>query len=418
LSASAESWSRPADARRATLVVLAALAVFVGSWLVLHHGFYSRTLIIDTPTYQDYGDRMAHGEVPYRDFAVEYPPGALPIFVLPSLLRQKQGDLPGYRRGFEALMLLCGAGVLACMALVLRAVGATPRRAAATLLFAALAPLALGTVILSRFDLWPALLSVAALAALVSGRSRLGCAALGLAVAAKVYPVVLLPLALAYVWKSEGRREALVGGAWCAGVVAACFAPFVALAPGGVWHSVTTQLTRPLQLESLGSSFLLAAHQVAGVHLTLDYSHGSENLAGSTAASFATFSSILQITALIAVWVWFARGPASADRLIRASAAAVCAFMAFGKVFSPQFMIWLLPLVPLVRGRRGLAASGVLGLALVLTQLWFPFRYWDLALHFAAVPSWIVLARDLAVVALLAVLLVPRREAGSRYGSA
>jgi hypothetical protein len=82
------------------------------------------------------------------------------------------------------------------------------------------------------------------------------------------------------------------------------------------------------------------------------------------------------------------------------------AFVALSKVLSPQFLIWLIPLVPLVRGRRGLAASGLLGLALLLTQLWFPIRYWDLV-AFEAVPSWLVLARDLVLLVLLAVLLLP-----------
>ena len=66
--------------------------------------------------------------------------------------------------------------------------------------------------------------------------------------------------------------------------------------------------------------------------------------------------------------------------------------------------------MPLVRGRRGLVASALLGLALVLTQLWFPIRYWDLALHFAAFPSWLVVARDLTLLALLAVLLFREQE--------
>ena len=73
-------------------------------------------------------------------------------------------------------------------------------------------------------------------------------------------------------------------------------------------------------------------------------------------------------------------------------------------------MIWLIPLVPLVRGRRGLVASALLALALLLTQLWFPIRYWDLVLHLKAFPSWAVLARDLTLLALLAVLLVRRPE--------
>jgi hypothetical protein len=81
-----------------------------------------------------------------------------------------------------------------------------------------------------------------------------------------------------------------------------------------------------------------------------------------------------------------------------------------GKVLSPQFLIWLIPLVPLVRGRRGLVASALLAVALVLTQLWFPYRYWDLALHFDAAASWLLLARDLVLLALLVVLVEPTRS--------
>ena len=61
-----------------------------------------------------------------------------------------------------------------------------------------------------------------------------------------------------------------------------------------------------------------------------------------------------------------------------------------------------------MRGRRGLAAAGLLASALVLTQLWFPYRYWQLALHFGALQSWLVLARDLVLVALLLLLALPQ----------
>jgi hypothetical protein len=90
--------------------------------------------------------------------------------------------------------------------------------------------------------------------------------------------------------------------------------------------------------------------------------------------------------------------------MLLACAAALVAFVAFGKVLSPQFLIWLIPVVPLVYGRRGLTASVLLAAALLVTQLWFPYRYWDLALHFGALESWLVLARDLLLVALFAVL--------------
>ena len=121
--------------------------------------------------------------------------------------------------------------------------------------------------------------------------------------------------------------------------------------------------------------------------------------------------SALQILALLGIWALFARGRGGRDELLRASAAVVCAFIALSKVLSPQYLIWLLPLVPLVRGRRGLAASGLLATALVLTQLWFPFRYWELVFSFDPAASWLVLARDVVLLGLLALLAWPQGRA-------
>ena len=81
-------------------------------------------------------------------------------------------------------------------------------------------------------------------------------------------------------------------------------------------------------------------------------------------------------------------------------------------MLSPQFLIWLVPVVPLVGGLRGLRASLLLAVALVLTQLWFPSRYWDLARELDPLPSTLVLLRDLVLVALL-VTLIKRSRRGS-----
>jgi len=400
--------------------LFAAIALFVLSWALLHVGFYKHDQILDTPGYQHYGNAIADGKIPYRDFTLEYPPGALPMFALPGLAEPGEGQdvSPGFRRTFETLMWLCGAASLAAMAVVLAVLRRRPAAVWSALGFAALAPLALGSVYLSRFDLWPAALAVAGIAALVAGRLRVGHAVLGLGAAAKLYPGVLIPLALAYAWKRAGRREALVCLALAVGVPLLIFLPFVILSPGGVWHSFSVQLTRPLQVESIGAALLLAAHHAFGVDVTGETSHGSQNLAGNGADALAIGASIVQLAVLLWIFVAFARGSGSRESLVRYSAAAVCAFVALGKVLSPQFLIWLVPLVPLVRGRRGLWASVLLGLALVLTQLWFPFRYFRLALDFEAGLSWLLLARDLTLVALVVVLLVPFRSGGLRDGNA
>lgn len=392
--------------RGATAVSAACLGMglFAGSWTLLHHGSLAKHQIIDTPVYQSYGQSMTAGDVPYRDFRPEYPPAALPAFVLPAIGHPSED---AYRHRFGWLMLGCGLAMVALMAVALWYLDAPPPRYFGALAFAGLAPLALGSVVLTRFDLWPAAITAGALAALLAGRLRLGAALIALGFAAKLYPGLLLPLALAYAWRRLGRREALVCGAVFLAVVAVLFLPFLALAPSGLVDSIAHQGSRPLQIESLGAALLLAAHQIFGLGLHMASSNGSQNLAGIGADSLAVVLSVLQGLAVIAIWFWFARGPVTKERLVRAAAATVCAFIAFSKVLSPQFMIWLIPLVPLVRGRRGLVASGLFAAALLLTQAWFPRRYWDLALNFGTTPSWLVVARDVVLVALLLVLTVP-----------
>ena len=102
-----------------------ALGLFLVSWSLLHHGTFARDQITDTGLYETYGDAIARGHVPYRDFRLEYPPGALPVFVLPSL--GHEGNRDAYDRWFDRLMALCGCIAIVGAALVLRAVAPAPR---------------------------------------------------------------------------------------------------------------------------------------------------------------------------------------------------------------------------------------------------------------------------------------------------
>jgi len=388
--------------RRELTAAALAVAVFFAGWAALHLPALKRDEISDLPVYQRYGDWIEDGRVPYADFRVEYPPLALPVFAVPSFAG---GGDDEYRRGFEGLMAAFGAGVVLLVALILSRLEVAGSRLWLGLGLAALAPLLLGPVALTRFDLWPAFLTVAALAALVCGRDRLGSLVLGLAIAAKLYPVVLLPLVVAWLWRRGGRRHALVGATLALAVPLLAFLPFAVVGLDGVLDSVGRQLGRPLQLESLGAAILVAGHHVVGYDLDWSSGHGSQNLDGTAAGVAAALTSILQLAVLGWLWVRFARGPAEPERLLRYSAGALAAFVAFGKVLSPQFLLWLIPVVALVRGRRGLAAGGLFALACVLTQVWFPRRYWDYVYEFDPLASWAVLARDLALAGLVVVLV-------------
>lgn len=397
-----------APRRFTEVVAAAAAALFLGSWALLHTGWYDDGEIVDIPVYAAYGNAIEGGAVPYRDVRPEYPPGALPAFVLPALASD---DEHGFRDAFETLMAFFGVALVALVAVTLHGLRASRRRVLGTLALVALFPLLLGSVVLTRFDLYPAALVAAALAALVHERDRLGFGLLGAAIAVKLYPAVLVPVALGWVWRRRGRREALVSLAMLLAIVALAFVPFLVVAPEGVARSLGRQLSRPLQIESLGSGLFLAAHHLLGLDVEMRSGHGSQNLSGSGTALAAWLLTAVQLGVL--GWIWLRRC-GSKEELVRWSAAALVAFVALGKVLSPQFLIWLVPVVPLVVGVRGVRASALLAAALVLTQLWFPSRYWDLARELAGLPSALVLARDLVLVALLVVLVTDTRRGPAR----
>ena len=393
----------------ATAAVVGA-ALFAASWALLHTWFYDDVAIVDTPVYQGYGDRVVDGELPYRDFELEYPPAALPAFVVPSLAASED-----YGAVFELLMLGCGAAAVSLLALALAGAGTPAAALAGAVSFAALSPLLLGPVLLTRYDLWPAALVVAALAALVSERDRIGLGLLGVAVGAKLYPLVLAPIALAYVARRRGARETLAAASVFVAVLALVFLPFALVAPTGLARSLERQTGRPLQVESLGAGALLAAHRLGLYDARVESSHGSQNLAGRAPAALAKAQTLVQALAVLGVWLVFARTRRDAPALFAASAAAVACFVAFGKVLSPQFLIWLLPLVPLVRGRAGIVAAATFAAALVATQTWFPYRYWDVV---ALEPvAWLVVVRDLLLVLLVLILVAATRRAREAPGT-
>jgi hypothetical protein len=398
MTATSESPYPQADPLRIVAAAALGLVVFAFAWALLHGGPFDDVAIVDTPVYQEYGDKMVDGQVPYRDFSLEYPPGALPVFLVPEI-----GSESSYAGVFEALMLLFGAAAVVLVALALASAGASDTLLYGGVLLTAVTPLLIGPLLLSRFDLWPALIVAGALAALAADRMRLGFGLLGAAVAVKIYPLVLLPLGILYVLRRRGERETLVSLGVFGTVVAAIVGPFLLLSPDGVVESVTRQTGRPLQIESLGSSILLAAHRTRLYDAVVETSHGSQNLAGSLPDTFATVQTVLQALAIVLVWFLFSRSDRDPVALLVASAAAVCAFVAFGKVLSPQFLVWLLPLVPFLVLRRAYITLALFVSALVVTHLWFPYRYWDIVN--LGRTSWLVLLRDGLLVALFLSML-------------
>jgi hypothetical protein len=136
-------------------------------------------------------------------------------------------------------------------------------------------------------------------------------------------------------------------------------------------------------------------------------SHGSSNLGGTSATLVSAVTSAVEVVALVWVWVACARRRLAGPELMTGVAAVVAVLLAFGKVFSPQYLIWLLPLVPLVEARLRRPALVLLVTACALTQAWYPRHAGQLIVHFSRPESWLLLARNLVIVALAVVLARP-----------
>ena len=379
--------------RYVALTVAAGAALFLVCSLVVKGGPLDSAQYGDVTYYGHYAHLMREGQWPYRNFFDEYPPLAQPLFLGVELL-------PGpFFSAFKWTMAVFGMVALALLVFTLASVGVSRLRIAAAALVAGVAPLAAGPIYLTTYDLWPAMLTAGALLAFVRRHERLTYVLLALAVGAKVYPAVLLPIALIESWERGGRDLARRGLVWFVGVLFLVHLPFAIAGPGGLRFSYWVQMSRGLEVESLGASVLLVLDRLGIHHVALRH-EASTNAVGALPNAIGAVSSVLLVVAVLCVaWLYLRRRRSP----LLAASAAVLAFVVFSKVFSPQFVEWLGSLVP----AAGFVASGLVVVVLVLTRIEFQHFVTAHATidEWARSLTWWVFARDLAVVAIFGLLV-------------
>lgn len=285
----------------------------------------------------------------------EYPPLTILLFSLPLLT-----PLPYYTLTFALLMTLLVAFIYWLLA------RSDAHRAAPIFLLY----LALGTaaVVQERFDLLPAVCTLLCLLAAERGRWTTAYIALALGVLFKLYPIVMLPALflaeqranlteqgyraaqeplLLRVWKSVKRWH------WHNSLL---FAGLLVVVMGGfallnyndaIVSPLNYFLKRPAQIESLASSLLwLGSH--FGTPYTISFTFGSLNIESSLMRLISPADTLLSIAGILLVLrLQWRKHLDLAQTLV----ALLCVLMTTGKVFSPQYLIWLLPLLAYVYAR-------------------------------------------------------------------
>ena len=271
----------------------------------------------------------------------------------------------------------------------------------------AVSPLLIGNLVETRFDMALSAILVWTLWAAATERWRLAWGLLAAATLLKLVPLALIPVMMLWQAHRDSARRAWTGALCALAAVAVVIAPFAIMSPSGTWDIARYHLDRPLQVESIGSAYLLGLHALADVPVTIESSYGSQGLEGTGPAVIAAIMTAILIVLVIAIaWSFWlglhrSRHPGDARLFVAAAAATMVALLVCGKVLSPQFIVWLLPVGFVIAGRFGPATAVATAAAMLLTFSYFPHRYWDLVAMQDG-PIALLVLRDTALIALLA----------------
>ncbi|WP_254920764.1 glycosyltransferase family 87 protein [Blastococcus mobilis] len=350
------------------------------------------------PLFGSYG--LDQGALPYLDATVEYPvlTGAFMVLAAAGArlydgVAERLGLLPDVPAVQSYTVLTCLL-LSVCALLLVRAVLGLSGRRPWDAAMIGLSPV----LLVHAFTNWDLLaVTLAAFGMLAWARSRtvLAGVLLGLGVAAKFFPLLLLGVLFVLCLRAGRLRAWATTVAAAAGAWAAVNVPVAALAfDNWAWFFVFSR-QRPANPESIWN---IALHATDRRILDGPLAAGQT----PTVLNAVVAVSLLVLAAGVA---WLALAAPVRPRVAQLAFLLVAGFLLLNKVWSPQFSLWLLPLAVLARPRwRSLllwqATEVLVWVVTMLHYLGTDNRGIEVEWFFLG-----VLLRDIAVVVLMALVV-------------
>lgn len=236
------------------------------------------------------------------------------------------GDENGYRQYFDLNALLIGLLMIGASVLIWRI---RPEYS----LFFPLAPAVIGSLYIN-WDLWavvPALLSIYSLA---RNRNYVSALFLGVAIATKFFPIVLLLGIALYFWHRKEFKNFLSYILVTAVTWSAINVPIAIHNFDGWWRFFKLNIERENDLGSLWYALSLLKFPISNINYLSIF------LAAAALVAMVNFSKKIQ-----------GRGD-EFSHFLTIVFISVAAFVTISKVYSPQYILWLTPLAVLAMTRR------------------------------------------------------------------
>ncbi len=386
-------------------------------------------------TYLKIAGDWLDGYTPYAAFKVEYPPGALLLFMLPRIFT----EVPAlYSYIFAFIMFMADLGLLLFFWRIPALVRGTEvkadmaQRYESTLmcltyiLFTAV----FGRLLFQNYDLIIGLLLLASIYFAIRKKAFVVDALVAVGIWLNLATLIWIPLLWWYGFVSRDdplpskifmkissfSRAMLPRIAVLAGGLGVLFLPFILLSGRSLGQIMRFHLERGTQLESTAAGILMVGAKIFGFELSTEFTDRAVHLSGELGSRGAAVSGILAIIVFVILTIYLARmiqsqsdAPARGIWLIRGLLATILAFLATSKAFLPQYLLWVCPVAAFLAHDHQPRISRIgwyLFAANLISSLVFFFFYPELIeKHF--LPAVLLVIRNVLVVWLVILLLLP-----------
>jgi hypothetical protein len=384
--------------RRVRVAIALVVAAFVltrgvAGYVADHPEVYGKNRADGTGDVQRYDElswEMRHDNLsPYgTTLQMEYPPGAIPIMMVPRYVRAVS-----YRTEFVVFMVLFDALGLYGLVRIARRTGSWWGAATWFLLVPALGP-----VSYTRLDMVVAVIFVWTLERALASRWGHVGALIAAGAAVKLVPALLLPLM--FFVAPRDRRRLLVSS--FAGVVALAIVPFLNVLPGLYQSVIGYHTERGVQAESLWGSGLLAARWLWAYPVSIVASHRAWDAVAPSSDVLKTISNLLSlgVVGLAVALAWRSR-TGDLRRLSLLAFGVLSLLVGVGRVYSPQYLMWLIALGAVAMAlapRRAGPAVAVLAVTTALAHLEFPVWFWDTLFYDKGGALIVLIVRDVLTI--------------------
>ncbi len=359
---------------------------------------------------EDYFSQKQERRLPYRDITFEYPPLFALFLIVIRLLSQD------YLTFTHILAWILGSFYMASLWILYKIWKELPENQRFSwnyiLGLSLLSILALGQLFVTRLDVIPSFLYLIAIYSFMKEKYFPSCIWIVLGIFTKGYSLLLAPLFGICLLIQKKYRPLLLSIFFIIFSFVGISLLLSQLTNGHYWDSYRFHASRGIQIESFYASIPYFFYITKLSHIFIYMSNGCVNIRFPFTYSLLSASKYLPLLVFGIFYLVFWKkspkenqAPLNKAWLLNSSLMLVFCFLVTFKVLSPQFLIWLIPLIflnPMMRKR----SFQVLWMStLILTQVIYPNFYWMLSDDVTREGVILILSRNILLLGVFLLLL-------------